>query len=147
MTGWQEAAARLISSGENSDDGSGGAEPGDPWQQASAPAKLAKRVIEGVFQKQVSPERIPLLTNVMHWSYGTGWGAVYGLIAGSLSDLPPLRSGLLFGSGVWAMSYVQLVPLGLYELPWKYPLSELALDLSYHLAYGSGVGIAYAVAP
>ena len=43
------------------------------------------------------------------------------------------------------MSYVQLVPMGLYEPPWRYPPKELALDLSYHLAYGAGLGAAYAV--
>jgi len=41
------------------------------------------------------------------------------------------------------MSYVQLVPMGLYDPPWKTPPQELALDLSYHLAYGVGVAGAY----
>ncbi len=43
------------------------------------------------------------------------------------------------------MSYVQLVPMGLYELPWKYPPKDLALDLSYHLVYGAGVAGAFRV--
>jgi hypothetical protein len=53
----------------------------------------------------------------------------------------PLIRGLAFGTVVWAMSYVELVPLGLYEPPWKYPPEELAFDLSYHLAYGAGLGV------
>ena len=36
-----------------------------------------------------------------------------------------------------------LVPMGLYEPPWKYSPSELGFDLSYHLAYGAGVGAGY----
>ena len=36
------------------------------------------------------------------------------------------------------MSYVQL---GLYEPPWKYPPTQLALDLSYHLVYGVGTQV------
>jgi hypothetical protein len=116
----------------------------DPWEEAPVPAKVAKRIGEGIFQKRVSPDLIPLLTNVMHWGTGIGWGAVYGLIAGSVR-LPPLRSGLAFGAGVMAMSYVQLVPMGLYELPWKYSPEELGTELGYHLAYGAGVGASWRI--
>src|SRR5438067_11328174 len=65
------------------------------------------------------------------WGYGTSWGAAYGLIQRTAPG-PPLRRGLLFGTGVWALSYVTLVPVGLYQPPWKYP-SALVLDLSSHL--------------
>ena len=41
------------------------------------------------------------------------------------------------------MSYAQLVPMGIYEPPWKYPAKELALDLSYHIVYGITAAIAY----
>ena len=110
----------------------------DPWEQASAPAKVAKRVIEGVFHHDVPPRRIPLLTHVTHWGYGSGWGAVYGVVQGSV-HAAPVRQGLLFGTAVWAMSYAQLVPMGLYELPWKYAPKDIAMELGYHLAYGLGV--------
>jgi hypothetical protein len=40
-------------------------------------------------------------------------------------------------------SYAQLVPMGRYEPPWRYPAEDLALDLSYHLAYGIGTGVAF----
>jgi hypothetical protein len=56
----------------------------------------------------------------------------------------PLPVGLGFGLGVWAASYAQLVPLGIYEPPWRYPAEELAEDLSYHAVYGLGVAGAYA---
>lgn len=142
MTAWQELAAKLKSSSQG-----GGSEPqeppSDPWEAASAPAKVAKRIGEGVFHKPVSPDLIPLLTNGMHWSYGTGWGAVYGIAAGSANNIPRLAAGVGFGTLVWLMSYVQLVPMGLYDPPWKTPPLELALDLSYHLVYGAGVASAY----
>ena len=118
--------------------------PADPWESASTPAKLAKRVLEGVFEQEVPPERIPFLTNAMHWRYGTRWGAVYGVVAGTFPGRS-LRRGLAFGTSVWVMAYVQLVPLGLYELPWKYPLRDEALELGYHLAYGTGVNAAFAL--
>ena len=143
MTGWQMLSAKLQSSGEEPSQ-TDSEPPTDPWEQASAPAKVAKRVGEGVFRQDVSPDLIPLLTNVMHWGYGTGWGAVYGRLTGSLGR-SRLRDGLLFGAAVWMMSYVQLVPMGLYEPPWKYPPKELAMDLSYHLVYGAGVAGGYRI--
>jgi hypothetical protein len=137
MTAWQTAAASLFPS----DEASGSQEPADPWEQAPAPAKVACRVLRGVFKQDVSADRIPLLTNVMHWGYGTSWGCAYGMVAGT-TNISGIRRGLLFGLAVWTASYVELVPMGLYELPWRYPAKDVALDVSYHLAYGAGVGAA-----
>lgn len=137
MTGWQMLAARLRPSDDAPSD-----PPDDPWEQASAPAKVAKRIGEGVLQREVSPDLIPLLTHGMHWGYGIGWGTVYGLVAGS-AGRSGVADGAVFGTLVWIMSYVQLVPMGLYELPWKYEPQETALDLSYHLVYGAGVAAAF----
>lgn len=143
MTLAQTLPAKLQSSGgEGQDDAA--EQPRDPWAQASAPAKVARRVTEGVFHQEVPPERIPLLTHGMHWTYGTAWGAVYGLAQGSL-HAPTLRHGLVFGTAVWAMSYVQLVPMGLYEPPWKYAPKDIAMEVGYHLAYGAGVAGAFRV--
>lgn len=141
MTAWQELAARLQGSGSSGSDGA----PEDPWEQAPAPARVARKVAAGVFDVELPAERIGLVTNVMHWGYGTGWGGVYGLLAGSARRGRGLRRGLAFGTAVWAASYAQLVPMGIYAPPWTYGAGELAMDLSYHLAYGAGVGAAYAV--
>ena len=142
MTVWQTAAAKLQSSGQSGSQPD--VEPSDPWEEASAPAQVAQRIGEGVFKHPVSPTLIPLLTNVMHWGYGTSWGTVYGIVT-----VGRRRSGVArgagFGTAVWATSYAQLVPMGLYEPPWTYPPGELALDLSYHLVYGVGVAAALRV--
>jgi len=152
MTAVQELWARRQSTPTSDDPGrgeQGGGEereeaPEDPWEQASMPAQVARRIIEGVFHKEVSPELVPKLTHGMHWAYGTAWGTVYGLIQGTF-PAQPLRRGLLFGTGVWVMAYVQLVPMGLYEPPWKYSAEDLATELGFHLAYGAGVGCGYRV--
>lgn len=73
-------------------------------------AKVGKRVIEGVFDKEVGPELITPLTHAMHWATGTGWGAVFGLLQAD-RDGSPLRRGLAFALAVWVASYVQLVPI------------------------------------
>jgi hypothetical protein len=135
MTGWQELAAKLRSVGDG-----GESQPLDPWANAPAPAKVGRMILSSLGY-EVPPDQIGLLTNVMHWGYGTTWGAVYGVLNDGSSRRRPLIRGLAFGTVVWAMSYVELVPLGLYEPPWKYPPEELAFDLSYHLAYGAGLGV------
>ncbi|HEV2772724.1 MAG TPA: hypothetical protein VGV57_07860 [Thermoleophilaceae bacterium] len=149
MTAVQELWAKLQSS--QTTEHAGGGEQGDvdqepdaqdPWEQASMPAQVARRVIEGVFHKEVSPKLVPVLTHGMHWAYGTAWGAAYGPFQDTF-PARPLRRGLLFGTGVWVMAYVQLVPMGLYELPWRYGAKDLATELGFHLAYGCGVSFGY----
>lgn len=141
MTANQELYAKLQPAPESPEE-----EPKDPWDEAPMPAQVGKRISEGLFHKSVSPDQIPLLTNVMHWAYGTGWGAAYGLVGGSLAASRPVRHGLLFGAGVMAMSYVQLVPMGIYQAPWKYSPADLAPELAFHLVYGVGVASGFRAA-
>lgn len=109
------------------------------WADAPAPAQVAKRLLG----RRVTKRQAPLLTNVVHYLYGTSWGVAYGAVAAGLQP-PPLRAGIALGSTLWGLSYAQLVPLGIYRPPWEYPPQELGLDLSYHLVYGLGVAGAYA---
>ena len=106
------------------------------WADAPAPAQVAKRIADAAGQgRRVTREDVPLLTNAMHWLYGLSWGAAYGAVR---------PNGLVFGTGVWAAAYAELVPLGIYKPPWKYPAKDLAIDWSYHAVYGVTVAAAYA---
>jgi hypothetical protein len=116
----------------------------DPWTHAPAPAQVAKRVLEAVFHQEVHADRIKLLTNLAHWGYGTSLGVAYGLIQRRLPfRTKPLVGGPLYGLAAWAQSYAMLVPLGLYEPPWRYPAKSIAKDLSYHLVFGAGCATGY----
>jgi hypothetical protein len=144
MTLAQTLPSKLQSNDDAGEQEQGGqAQPQDPWEQASVPAKVARRVIEGILERRVPFERIGPLTNAMHWGYGTTWGAVYGLVQGTF-DVRTMRHGVAFGTAVWAMSYMQLVPMGLYEPPWAYPAKDIAMEIGYHLAYGVGTAAAFA---
>ena len=112
------------------------------WESAPAPAHVAKRLVEGLFQVTLPGERAALVNNVVHWAYGTGWGGVFGLVEGSLPRRRA-RHGLLFGTLVWLTDYAVLPPMGLYEPIWRYDLRTLAEDLCGHLAYGVGTAGAY----
>jgi hypothetical protein len=109
------------------------------WADAPAPAHVAKKLADRVGHgRRFTREDVPLLTNAMHWLYGIGWGVAFGVAA---DGDHPLAEGVAFGTAVWAASYAELVPLGIYEPPWKYPPKDIALDLSYHLVYGlAGAG-------
>src|SRR6266571_1177652 len=51
------------------------------WEEAPAPAQIGKRVVEDVFRRgDVPAQRISTLNNAVHWTYGSAWGAFYGLL-------------------------------------------------------------------
>jgi hypothetical protein len=114
------------------------------WADAPAPAQVAKKAAEAVGQgNHLTRKDVPLVANLMHWLYGIAWGAFYGAAA-RRRPADPLVGGAAFGTAVWGASYAELVPLGIYEPPWRYPAKELALDLSYHVVYGVAVAGTYA---
>ena len=69
------------------------------WAEAPAPAQLAKKVSEGVFNERVVKRQAPLITNLVHWSYGAALGGAYGLAASRLQRSAALQ-GLAFGTAV-----------------------------------------------
>lgn len=107
----------------------------DSWENAPAPAKFGKRLFEGVFRRELPAERAALVNNVTHWATGVGWGAVFGVLSGSLTARRSWH-GLIFGTGVWLQSYAVLVPAKLYKPMWEYDAKTLWEDLSAHLVYG-----------
>ncbi len=114
----------------------------DSWDQAPDPGKVGKRLIEGFTQRELPDRWAGPVSTVMHWSYGSGWGALYGVLAGSLRRPNPLY-GLPLGAVVWISGYVLLPEGGLYKPIWEYDAKTLAGDLSAHLGYGAGTGTAF----
>ena len=101
----------------------------------TAGGTVAKRILEGVFLRDVSGERLPALNQAMHWTYGAAWGGVYGVTQEALR-LPLPLEGLLFGSLVGTVATAELPALKLMPPPWKVPPSQLALNTFHHLVYG-----------
>ena len=95
-------------------------------------------------QRELKPDRARLANNATHWATGIGWGAAYGVLAGSLGTRR-IRYGLLWGTIVWASSYVVLPAVGLYKPIWEYDAPTLAKDLSIHLVYGVTTAAAFRV--
>jgi hypothetical protein len=111
------------------------------WDEAPAPARLGKRLVEGLFKRELSLRREPLVNNITHWGYGMLSGAQYGLVTRSL-PIPRIRYGLPFGAAAWASSYVVLPIAKVYKPIWEYDVNTLAKDLTAHLVYGVSTGTA-----
>ncbi len=112
------------------------------WEEAPAPAQIGKRLVEGLFQREVPAERAAFTNNVVHWAYGILSGAQYGIVAGSLPT-PRTAYGPLFGALVWSSGYVMLPLAKLYKPIWEYDAKTLAGDLGAHVVYGLGAAAAF----
>jgi hypothetical protein len=118
----------------------------ESWDDAPAPARVGKKIVEAVTRRELSPRYARLMNNVTHWGYGVSAGAPFGVFAGVLHS-PRLRYGPPFGAGVWATGYIVLPALGVYRPIWEYDLKTLGKDLSAHLVFGLGTAAAFRVLP
>ncbi len=66
MTAYQELVSRMRRRGSRGSESGSQEEERDPWTEAPAPAQVGKRILEGMFQREVGADRIGLLTNVVH---------------------------------------------------------------------------------
>lgn len=114
------------------------------WEDAPAPALVAKQLLEGVLNNEVSPRYARFLNNATHWGYGLSTGGAYGLLVGPRATRR-LSFGPPFGAAVWASGYVVFPLLGVYEPIWKYDLKTLAKDLSAHLVFGTVTAAAFSL--
>ena len=85
--------------------------PVETWDQAPDPGQVARRVIEGFTQRKLPDRWAWPVSTAMHWSYGSAWGAFYGVLAGSLRR-PHALYGLPFGAVVWVSGYLILPAIG-----------------------------------
>lgn len=98
-------------------------------------ATLAGKVAAGVMEAPIKEGTKQAAGQAIHWGYGAGWGAFYGIMQSSLR-LPHLLHGTIFG-GLVGMVASTLVPkLGLTPPPTRQPMSMNVMQLFFHLLYG-----------
>jgi hypothetical protein len=118
----------------------------ESWDDAPAPAKVGRRMVETLTRRELSPRWARTVNNVTHWGYGMSAGAPFGVAATTLRS-GRLLAGLPFGAGVWATGYVVLPALGVYRPIWEYDLQTLGQDLGAHLVFGLSTAAAFRVLP
>ena len=101
---------------------------------SSAPADAAA-VVLGVRPEDEDGGRFGTL---VHWGYGTGWGAVRGLLgATGLRGVPATAAHLAV---VWGGEQVMLPATGISGPAWTWGAQEIAVDLFHHSVYTAVTG-------
>jgi xanthosine utilization system XapX-like protein len=114
--------------------------PGEQ-RYALPPALITRRLTggKGPFARLGSHEN-KALTYLMHFGFGTTFGAVYALVPRQF-PLPPVLRGVLFALGVWAGSYLGWIPAAQILPPaTKHPVERNALMIIAHVIWGAAVG-------
>jgi hypothetical protein len=88
---------------------------------------------------------LTLATGAAHLAYGAVAGSLYKAGLGAASGNPV--AGLTYGVGVWAISYLGLMPaLGLHESAIKHPWRRNLLMVAAHIIWGTSLaGISQAL--
>lgn len=105
---------------------------------SDAPAEAAEKVLGVEPGGEEEKERF---SNLIHWAYGTGWGAVRGLI-GAMGLREPAAGALHFAS-VWGTALVMLPGLGVAPPATKWGAEEVAIDAFHHAVYAAATGAAF----
>ena len=111
-----------------------------PQRYPLPPRTISMRLAETLGMKHELDEQERLAVTLLnHFGYGTAAGAVYGLLARRL--LPGALGGAVYGLGVWAGSYLGLLPAtGLYPSAAEESARRNALMIAAHLVWGAALG-------
>jgi hypothetical protein len=112
------------------------AKKGEPVEQ------LAGKVAEGLFDTRLDKEGKEIGGQVIHWGYGAGWGALYGIVQSTLR-LPFVVPGTLLG-GLMAVAASTLVPaMGVAPPVGKVPTDQKVMQTSFIMLYGWTTALVY----
>jgi uncharacterized membrane protein YagU involved in acid resistance len=111
--------------------------PAEAPQEDDATVKVADGIARWLLHHPLPEDKKPLASNLVHYAFGAGVGALYGGVAAVVPGITR-AVGLPFGLAVWLGAHVVTVPaLGLAEPPTRQPRSKEALELLLHLMYGA----------
>ncbi len=107
---------------------------------SSSPARAAEKVL-GV--QPVDAKAEARFANLVHWGYGTAWGAARGLIAAAGLSGPAATAAHL--AAVWGSEQVMLPALDVAPPLTEWGAQEVAIDAFHHLVYAAATGAAYSL--
>ncbi len=108
-----------------------------------------KRVVEWAEEQAGEPHALTESQEMKvamgaHFAYGSGSGAVYGLLRSQLDGLPAPLMGAMFGVGLWAFSFEGWMPaLGVQEATTEKPPQKWPMPVMAHIVYGVTTALAY----
>jgi len=107
-------------------------------EASSAPADAAAKVM-GV--EPTDDEAKERFSNIVHFGYGTGWGAARG-VAGFAGLRGPAAAAAHLAA-VWGTELVMLPALDVAPPATKWGLKEVGVDSFHHAVYAAATSIAY----
>jgi hypothetical protein len=107
-------------------------------KSSTAPADAASKVL-GV--KPEGEEQAKRFATIVHWLYGTSWGAVRGLLG--CAGLPAPVASAAHMVLLWGSEQVMLPALGVSPRLIKQDVPEIAIDLWHDAVYAAVAGAAY----
>jgi hypothetical protein len=97
-------------------------------------------VAEGAAGVDLPPQLHPAATLAAHFGYGAAAGILYGPLVRNVA-LDPWARGVVFGLGVWTVSYLGLLPsLGVLRPATEHPGRRNALMIAAHVVWGAALG-------
>jgi hypothetical protein len=106
---------------------------------SSAPADAAAKVLGVAPEGETEKTRF---SNIVHWTYGTSWGAVRGLL-GALGLRGSAAAAAHMGA-VWGTELVMLPALDVAPPATEWGAREVAIDGAHHAVYAVATSLAYA---
>jgi hypothetical protein len=106
---------------------------------STAPAKAATKAL-GIesFEDAAAYARF---SNLVHWGYGTGWGALRGLLRAA--GIPPKLATPLHFAAIWGSALYTLPKYEVAPPVTEWGADEVAIDVFHHLVYVGAVAAAY----
>ncbi len=114
--------------------------PGEP-PRALPPREVTEGITVKVgVRREIDERQMQQLTLAGHVGYGAVCGAVFGLIAPR--NVPAaMAAGMVFGLGVWAGSYLGLLPaIGVRQSATEDPSARSGLMIAAHMTWGAAAG-------
>ena len=105
---------------------------------SSTPAEAAEKML-GV-EEMDSEQAESRFNNLVHWGYGTAWGAARGLLG---SVLPPAAADAAHLGAVWGGEQVVLPSLDVSPPATQWGAKEVGIDVLHHVVYALATGLAY----
>ncbi|MCA1679832.1 MAG: DUF1440 domain-containing protein [Actinobacteria bacterium] len=106
---------------------------------SSAPADAAGKVLGVQPRDEAGGARFG---TVVHWAYGTSWGAVRGLL--HAAGLDGGAATATHFAVVWGSELAMLPALDVAPPPWESEPKEIAIDAFHHAVYVIATGLTFA---
>jgi putative membrane protein len=120
-------------------------DPAEPEQRTEMPTQTVARRVTEQLARRGPLEHEEGAARAVHFAFGSAWGGLYGLVAGTLPRAGTLKGSLAFGAVVWLVSDDILLPaFRLSAWPHHYPVKMHLYAIAAHAVYGAAVAATFA---